>query len=56
VLSFRCSKQAEKNYSGFRQPVVDTLGLLRRHAPHAHLDAWRKGKQLREITLDIAKI
>jgi len=56
VFSFRYSKQAEKNYSGFHQPVVHTLGLLRRHATHTHLDAWRKGKQLREITPDITKI
>jgi len=36
----------KKNYSGFSQPVADRLGLLRRHATHLHLDAWRKGKQL----------
>jgi len=56
LFSFRCSKQAEKNYSGLRRPVSDRLWLLRRHATHAHLDAWRKDKQLREITLDIAEI
>jgi len=55
-FSFRCSKQAEKNYSGFRQLVTDRLGRLRRHATHVHLYAWRKGKQLREITLDLARI
>jgi len=32
------------------------LGLLRRQATQAHLDAWRKGKQLGEITLYIAEI
>ena len=53
VFNFRCRK---KNYSGFRQTVVDRLGLLRRHATHAYLDAWRKSKQLREITLDIPEI
>jgi len=56
VFSFRYSKQAEKNYSGFRQLVVHTLGLLRRHATHTNLDAWCKDKQLREITPDITKI
>jgi len=46
-FSFRCSKQGEKNYSGFRQPVVVRLGRLRRHVTHAHLDAWPEGKQLK---------
>jgi len=56
VFSFRCSKKQKKNYSGFCRPVADRLWLLRRHATHAHLDPWRKGKQLREITLDIGEI
>jgi len=40
VYSFKCSKQADKNYSGFHQPFVNTLGLLQRHASHEHLDVW----------------
>jgi len=45
------ANKQKKNYSGFHQLVVDGLGLLRRHATLAHLNAWRKGKQLRETTL-----
>jgi len=54
LVSGTANKQ-KKKYNGVRQPVVDRLGLLRRHSTHAHLDAWRKGKQLREITLDLPK-
>jgi len=55
LVSGAANKQ-KKNYSAFRQPVADRLGLLQSHVTHTHLDAWCKGKQLREITLDLAKI
>ena len=55
LVSGAANKQ-KKNYSGFRRPVSDRLWLLRRHTTHAHLDAWRKDKPLREITLYIAEI